>query len=112
MARFSAIRHWLFKMLNARSTVQSESDRSQLVRAAMLADAISVRESQGQTTSLRQLHTIAPLAQPEALKAVTELEKHGMIEIEHNLYDALDSQVTLTEKMRRNIERGIRCNAA
>ncbi|MDJ0641374.1 MAG: hypothetical protein QNJ15_01025 [Erythrobacter sp.] len=112
MVRFSAIRHWLLKVMNARPAGETDMDQSALVRAAMLAEAISGRESEGLDTTLRQLHAIAPLTQPAALKAVAELESLGLVQIKENLHDKLDSQVTSTDKLRRNLERGFRCNAA
>lgn len=112
MARFSAIRMWLFNVLNTRPAEPDVTDRSALVRAAMLADTISQRDSEGLSTTLRQLHTIAPLAQSEALKAVSELENRGLVTVEQNLHDTLDSQVIPTDKMRRTFARGFRCDAA
>lgn len=65
----------------------------------LVARAIRDRELAGMTTTLRQLHEVCDLTQAAALKAVGELEQTGMLEIEYEMHDALDSKVILTDPM-------------
>lgn len=75
---------------------------SMALRKAMqqLTAAIYIRETRGDVTTIRQLHAIAGLTQPEALLALGRLQQRGSVHIEHNLYDAFASEVTLTQTAR------------
>lgn len=66
--------------------------------------AIHVRETRGEATTLRQLHAVADMTQPEALLALGHLERAGSVCIEDNLNDAFASELILTEPTRRWIE--------
>lgn len=65
--------------------------------------ALFGRESSGMRTSLRQLHKVADLSQPDALVALKRLQRAGTVTIEHDLNDAFASQVELTAQTRRSI---------
>lgn len=68
--------------------------------SAVIMRALHRREAAGKSTTLRQLHLVAQLSQPEALRAIAELECEGRIVIEHDLHDALESPITLAPGMR------------
>ncbi|MBD2841859.1 hypothetical protein [Erythrobacter rubeus] len=80
--------------------------------AAAIAKAIRVRESQGYETTLRHLHNITQLSQPEALRAAAELERSKMIIIERDLHDVLQSRLELTAEMRQNLDEIAHSDAA
>ena len=70
------------------------------VRMAQVTSAIHARELAGDTTSLRQLHKVTQLSQPEALSLVNQLEQAGIVVIEENLSDAFESKIHLSGKAR------------
>lgn len=82
----------------------ADSFASSNENAAMIAHAIYHRENAGQTTSLRQLHHIVEITQPQAIRTITDLEANGMVDIEQDIADALGSKVTLTRRMRERLE--------
>ena len=69
-------------------------------RSAIVAHALYHRERDGQSTSLRQIHLISDIGQPEALRIVADLEEAGLVRVERDIHDALESRVELTERMR------------
>ncbi len=79
------------------------SDAMQKVAAALF-----LREQQGKVTTLRNLHEIAELPQPEAMLALGRLQKAGYVRIEHNLKDAFSSEVILTEGTRSWFDEQVR----
>lgn len=82
------------------------------LRMAAMTSAIHGREITGQTTTLRQLHRIAELTQPEALTVVAKLERAGLVEIDHNVGDRFESTISLTEVTRRRLDRATKGKAA
>lgn len=72
-------------------------------RAAIVAKAIYAREQNGVPTTLRLLHQVTPLTQPQALKAVAELEKAKMVVLQRELNDVLASSIVLTDEIRRQL---------
>lgn len=72
---------------------------------AELVQVLRTRELAGSTTTLRQLHKVSDLTQPEALRVVAALEKAGLVVVEHDLADAFESLVTLDPKARRRLEK-------
>lgn len=64
---------------------------------AEVARVIHERHSNGLTTTLRQLHKISSLSQPQALTLIHELERVGIVQIESNVGDAFESTITITE---------------
>ena len=76
--------------------------------AAIVTQAIYHREMAGRSTSFRQLHHIVDLTQPEALKMVNQLRADGMVEIEQNVHDALESTITLTARTRDRLAKVLR----
>ncbi|QUL38771.1 hypothetical protein [Erythrobacter sp. JK5] len=107
MVRRAAIAQWLRGMLTADGAQQAEPDN-----AALVANAIAVREAQGQPTVLRQLHTITPLSQSQAFQAVAQLEERGTVAVIPHEHDALDSQVTLLRSPRGVLDSKAHCDAA
>lgn len=81
-------------------------------KMAIMLSAIHFREMQGQTTTLRQLHQISEMPQPEALSLVDKLQKSGIVEIETNLGDAFESRVTLNGDTRKRMNRASTREAA
>ncbi|MFU7528882.1 hypothetical protein [Qipengyuania sp. ASV99] len=72
-----------------------------------VATAIQSRQAGGHATTLRQLHTISSLSQPQALTLIRALERAGIVHIESNLGDAFESTITLTEKAQRWLDRDL-----
>lgn len=72
--------------------------------AALVAQAIFYREKSGRTTTLRQIHTIVDLGQPEALRVVHELEANGLLVIHADINDTFESKIELTNTMRDRLE--------
>ena len=79
------------------------SDSARSPSAAIITKAIYHRESAGDTTTLRQLHRIVELAQPEALQLINALQSEGVVDIHENVHDALESTVRLTESTRNQL---------
>lgn len=71
---------------------------------AMIAHAIYLRDSRGDSTTLRQLHRISDLSQPEALRIVAQLEREGLVHVTRDIHDALESRVKLTRRMRERFD--------
>lgn len=84
----------------SKASRQSTTDTS-----AMVAHAIYRRENAGQSTTLRQLHHIVAVGQPEALRLVRELEAKGMVVVTDVVHDALESRIELTEVTRHRLTR-------
>ncbi len=80
--------------------------------ARAIMDALSAREQEGETTTLRQLHLVTDFSQREALKAVAALEELELVEVDRNLHDALESRIDLTEEMRKRLADSNRRSAA
>lgn len=79
---------------------------------AEMTAAIHSRELEGETTTLRQLHHIAELTQPEALTVVDQLEQAGIVDIDHNVGDRFESTISLSESTRRRLDRATKGKAA
>lgn len=77
-----------------------------------ITTAIHLRQRAGHVTTLRQLHKVCELTQPEALTVIAELEHAGIVLIEHNVADAFESTVSLTEEARLRLERVSHSTAA
>lgn len=81
-------------------------------KMAVMMSAIHLREMSGQSTTLRQLHQISEMPQPEALNLIDRLQKAGIVEITTNLGDAFESQITLNDATRRRLDRASMREAA
>ena len=75
------------------------------VRLAQIASAIHARTARGEVTTLRQLHKISDLDQPQALNVVAELERAGVVLIDRNLSDAFESVVKLSDEAQERLDR-------
>lgn len=73
--------------------------------SALVAHAIYRREDAGQSTTLRQVHHIVGVGQPEALRLVRELEAEGMVVITDVIHDTWESKIELTDAMRDRLTR-------
>jgi len=73
-------------------------------RMIEVAQALHVRQSNGEQTSLRQLHRICDLNQAEALNVIAQLENEGTVHIERDINDAFESRVTLSEAAAQRFE--------
>jgi hypothetical protein len=80
--------------------------------AETIARALWRRESAGEATSLRQVHMVTGICQPAALRAVRELDRAGMIVIEDDLDDALESRIVMTDRLRVRLKAGITSDRA
>lgn len=111
MARFATLKMCVNRLRKPRpvpgSIVASRPNNGEI-----LTSAIHLRESAGQTTTLRHLHKISDLSQSEALKAIAELENSGLVNVSNNTHDAFESEVSLSQEMRDRIEAKSRRNAA
>lgn len=67
-------------------------------RLARMTLTIHSRQRAGKQTSLRQLHTITDLSQPEALAIVAQLERAQVVSIERDMADAFESKVTMSDQ--------------
>ena len=74
------------------------------VRMAQVASAVHQRELIGASTTLRQVHKISGLSQPEALNIVAELERAQIVVIDRNTADAFESTIILSEEARRRLD--------
>lgn len=66
----------------------------------MMTDAIRLRELSGQRTTLRQLHIMLDIPQPTALRIAYLLEREGMVTINEDLNDRLESELRLTNEIK------------
>ena len=71
-----------------------------VVLAALMTDAVRQRELQGLSTSLRQLHRVLDVSQPAALRIAHMLSREGVLCIEEDLSDRLESTVRLSSATR------------
>jgi len=86
----------------------SGRDKTQDLMATRMAKVTSVVYSRavcGEQTTLRQLHKISDLAQPQALNVVAELERAGVVLIERNLSDAFESVISLSDEAKARLDR-------
>ena len=91
----------------------ARADRGRVaLRMAEVTAAIHLRELGGLSTTLRQLHKITEMSQPEALGLIRRLENAGIVRIEGNLADAFESTVFLTGEARRRMDRAAQTKAA
>lgn len=93
------------KMARAPDLCPNEAGWSDPNVAATVA-ALWQREIAGQSTSLRQVHLLAHIEQPAALGALRELEWQGMVAIEDDIHDALESRISVTDPMRARMQAG------
>ncbi|WP_390582679.1 hypothetical protein [Erythrobacter sp. MTPC3] len=77
-----------------------------------MAQAIYSREQNDMPTTLRLLHQVTPLTQPQALKAVAELEKSQMVVLQREANDVLASSIILTDEMRSQLSSAQQKSAA
>lgn len=71
--------------------------------AALIAHALYRREMNGVTTTLRQVHHLVDIGQPEALRIIKDFEGRGLILIEQDINDELESKVALSEALRQRL---------
>lgn len=60
------------------------------------------RQEQGKTTALRDIHTHAGLAQPDAVKILQNLREMGLVSFEFPLQDALAAEIQITRLAMKN----------
>lgn len=78
------------------SEMRKPDDRQDPLLEALLVETVRGRQSQGQTTCLRDLHMLLDIAQPHALQLARQLENAGTLIIEADPLDALASAITVT----------------
>lgn len=81
-------------------------------RMALVTSALHYREAAGQTTSLRQVHKIAGISQPDALNIIAQLENAGIVSLEDNIGDTFESLIRLNEDVCDGFDARFRRNAA
>lgn len=69
----------------------------QMSQMAQMIDALTRHRAAGYETTLRQLHKICDLTQPQALSLLTQMEQAGIVTIDRNLGDAFESVINLNE---------------
>ncbi len=77
------------------------------VRMAQLTSAVHQRQISGISTTLRQVHKISGLSQPEALNIVAELERAKIVVINRNTADAFESTIILSEEARTRLDQSL-----
>ena len=105
----------MFRMRKAKSaacarvigwiTGRDEARDLSAVQMAQMTSAIHLRAVRGETTTLRQLHKISDLGQPQALTVIAELERAGVVLIDRNLSDAFESVVSLSDEACDRLDR-------
>ncbi|BDI61071.1 hypothetical protein [Qipengyuania nanhaisediminis] len=83
----------------------NETEPQAPAHLSALAEVIHERMLADQPTTLRQLHKISDLSQPQALGVMAELERAGIIRIERNMADAFESVITLTPRAQARFSR-------
>lgn len=66
----------------------------------LVARVLFVREQAGKTTTFRQLHQLAQISQPAALRIIADMERSGQVTIEEELHDTFESAIVLSSKIR------------
>lgn len=94
------------------STSPVTRSKDAALEMAALTTALHSRELSGKRTTLRQLHHIAELTQPEALALVDRLERSDIVSIDRNIADAFESIITLSDDTRRRLDRVVEGKAA
>ncbi len=69
----------------------------QMSQMAQMTDALTRHRAAGFETTLRQLHKICDLTQPQALSLLTQMEEAGIVTIDRNLGDAFESVIRLNK---------------
>lgn len=84
--------------------------REERLMTALLVDAVQYRQTRGQTTTLRDLHSLLDIPQPVALRIAHKLQEVGVLEIESNMTDAFASTVTVSDTILSCMARGRPCS--
>ncbi len=66
-------------------------------RLSRMASLLDHRQHTGQSTTIRQLHTLCQMEQLEALNMLAELRRTGVVSIEENTTDEFESVIILDE---------------
>lgn len=103
MFRLRAAKSYVWRRIAAYFGESQDGVDALALRMAKVTSAVHIRETAGHVTTLRQMHKICDLEQPEALSVVAELERAGILVIERNLGDAFESAVMLSEDAKRRL---------
>lgn len=104
MAILRTAKSYIDRLKNALNPSRPKQSDPVAARMAQLTSAIYARECEGEETTLRQLHKISDLSQPEALNTVSALERAGIVKIDTSLTDAFESLVVLTEDAKAGLQ--------
>ncbi|MFL0356680.1 hypothetical protein ACI5KX_09370 [Erythrobacter sp. GH1-10] len=96
---------WLRRQLGWPQNGNEDNIVSLAGDAATVAIVVHERASSGTSTTLRQLPQATGLPQRRALSAVAELERSGLIVIERDVHDALESAISLGREIREELEK-------
>lgn len=83
-----------------------------LVAMTRLASAIHTRQLSGEKTTLRQLHTICDMDQPQALAALAQMRLAEIVTVEQNVSDEFESLVILSDDASELLSQSARRDAA
>ncbi|MHA7818262.1 MAG: hypothetical protein ACX930_01305 [Erythrobacter sp.] len=112
MRRSRVVKSRVFNRVAQWFTGSQSAHEEAALRMAEMTAAIYRREVSGERTTLRQLHRIAELGQPEALTVIAALEQAGIVGIERNVGDAFESTISLSEAARSRLDRASKGKAA
>ncbi|MDY7097376.1 MAG: hypothetical protein SXU28_04485 [Pseudomonadota bacterium] len=90
------------------SEMQNDKEQQDRLLTALLVDAVQFRQSRGDETTLRDLHTLLDVPQNVALRLAHKLAEDGVAVIEENLADAFASQITISETILTRMARARR----
>ncbi|MEL7446625.1 MAG: hypothetical protein AAGK02_12575 [Pseudomonadota bacterium] len=105
MARAGAIKKAVCARVYRWRKTKRPLSEAPIADVALIMQAIHHRHRAGKTTSLRQLHKIANVPQPEALRLARRMEREGVAFIERNSVDAFESHIALSEATHRQLDR-------
>ena len=77
------------------SEMRKPEDRQDSLLEALLVETVRNRQSEGQSTQLRDLHGLLDVSQPHALQLARRLEDAGTLMVEADPLDALASAITV-----------------
>ena len=76
----------------------------QMSQMAEMTRALAQQRTEGFQTTLRQVHKISGLTQPQALTVITQLEQAEIVTINHNIGDAFESVIILSSNAESLLE--------
>jgi len=98
MLRLRAVFSGVYKQVFDRKEATIPFTEGDIERMTQMTSTLLKRQRNGATTSLRQLHAVCELEQPEALLTLAELRTAGIVSITENASDEFESLIQLNEE--------------